>query len=107
MSVLNDLYEVIADRKANPTEGSYTNYLFEKGLDKILKKVGEETTETIIAAKDNDKTETVYEIADLTYHILVMMAEMDIPLEDVQAELEKRSHKIGNKKAERKEIVNL
>ena len=76
MSELVKLYEVILNRKNNQLEGSYTNYLFEKGLDKILKKVGEEATETIIAAKDHDQKEVVNEVADLTYHLLVMLAEL-------------------------------
>ena len=79
-------------------EGSYTCYLFEKGLDKILKKVGEESAETIIAAKNDVPEDTVGEINDLFYHVLVMMAELNIPLEDVLAEMEKRSRKIGNLK---------
>ena len=97
-TILKDMYEVILDRKKNPMEGSYTCYLFEKGLDKILKKVGEESAETIIAAKNNVKEDTVGEINDLFYHVLVMMAELDIPLEDVMQEMEKRSEKIGNLK---------
>ena len=99
--VLQDLYQVILDRKANPTEGSYTCYLFEKGLDKILKKVGEESAETIIAAKNDVPSDTVGEISDLIYHLLVMMAEKEIPLEDVLAELDHRSQKIGNLKTMR------
>lgn len=97
-NVLKELYEVILDRKANPQEGSYTCYLFEKGLDKILKKVGEESAETIIAAKNDVAADTVGEISDLIYHLMVMMAEKNIPLEDVLAELETRSRKIGNLK---------
>jgi phosphoribosyl-ATP pyrophosphohydrolase len=89
---------VVLDRKANPMEGSYTCYLFEKGLDKILKKVGEESAETIIAAKNDVPADTVGEISDLIYHLLVMMAEKEIPLEDVLRELDKRSQKIGNLK---------
>lgn len=96
--VLFDLYRVILDRKAHPTEGSYTCYLFEKGLDKILKKVGEESAETIIAAKNDVSADTVGEISDLFYHVLVMMAEKGIPLEDVLQELDRRSQKIGNLK---------
>ena len=92
------LEEVVEHRKTNPEEGSYTCYLFEKGLDKILKKVGEECAETIIAAKNGDKAETVYEIADLFYHVMVMMAASDIGLDEVKAELEKRSEKSGNLK---------
>lgn len=90
------LYEMIEGRKTEPKEGSYTTYLFEKGMDKILKKVGEESTEVIIAGAKNDKEETVYEIADLAYHIMVMMVEQGITLEDVTAELSKR-HVIDHK----------
>lgn len=95
---LVSLEEVIADRKANPEEGSYTCYLFEKGLDKVLKKVGEECAETIIAAKNGDKTELNGEVNDLIYHLMVMMNICELPLDDVLAELEKRSKKIGNLK---------
>ncbi len=97
-TILKDMYAVILDRKQNPMDGSYTCYLFEKGLDKILKKVGEESAETIIAAKNDVPEDTVGEINDLFYHVLVMMAELNIPLEDVLAEMEKRSQKIGNLK---------
>lgn len=97
-STLERLYEVVMDRKANPQEGSYTCYLFDKGLDKILKKVGEECAETIIAAKNDVPSDTVGEISDLIYHLMVMMAEKDIPLEDVLAELDRRAQKIGNLK---------
>ena len=97
-SVLKDLYAVVEDRKSNPQEGSYTCYLFDKGLDKILKKVGEECAETIIAAKNNVQADTVGEISDLLYHLIVMMAEQNIPLEAVLGELEIRSKKIGNLK---------
>ena len=97
-STLKALYQVILDRKTNPQEGSYTCYLFDKGLDKILKKVGEECAETIIAAKNGVREETVGEIADLFYHVLVMMVNEGIPLTDVTAELDKRSQKIGNLK---------
>lgn len=96
--ILKDMYQVILDRKEHPMEGSYTCYLFEKGLDKILKKVGEESAETIIAAKNSVPADTVGEINDLFYHVLVMMAELQIPLEDVLAEMELRSRKIGNLK---------
>lgn len=96
--VFTELYKVIEDRRANPQEGSYTCYLFDKGLDKILKKVGEECAETIIAAKNGDKEETVGEIADLFYHVLVMMVNEGIPLTDVTAELDRRGQKIGNLK---------
>lgn len=97
-STLEALYQVILDRKANPQEGSYTCYLFGKGLDKILKKVGEECAETIIAAKNNVPTDTVGEVSDLIYHLLVMLAEQGIPLKDVLAELSRRAEKIGNLK---------
>lgn len=97
-SVLNALYQTVINRKNNPQEGSYTCYLFEKGLDKILKKVGEECSETIIAAKNGDNKETVLEISDLLYHITVMMVNQGIDINDVYAELEKRSEKTGNLK---------
>ena len=92
---MKGLYELIEGRKTNPQEGSYTTYLFEKGIDKILKKIGEESTEVIIGAK-NSREEAVYEIADLAYHVMVMMAEMEIPLTDVTKELAKR-HVIDHK----------
>lgn len=95
---LKNLYAVVEDRKANPQEGSYTCYLFEKGLDKILKKVGEECAETIIAAKNGVQEDTVGEISDLIYHLTVMMVQSGIPLEAVMAELDTRSAKIGNLK---------
>lgn len=95
---LISLENVVADRRANPEEGSYTCYLFEKGLDKVLKKVGEECAETIIAAKNGGKEELTGEISDLLYHLVVMMNCCDLPLSDVMEELEKRSHKIGNLK---------
>ena len=95
------LLELIAGRKSDKKEGSYTTYLFEKGLDKILKKVGEECTEVIIAAKSDDKKETVYEIADLAYHVMVLMVEMGISLEDIHRELASRhviDHKVKQEK---------
>ena len=95
------LYEMLVGRKINKKEGSYTTYLFEKGLDKILKKVGEECTEVIIGAKGGDKAETVYEIADLIYHITVMMIEMGISIDEVTEELAKRhivDHKVKQEK---------
>lgn len=97
-NTLQQLYNVILDRRANPQEGSYTCYLFEKGLDKILKKVGEESAETVIAAKNGVQSDTVGEISDLIYHLLVMMADQNIPLSAVMEELERRSLKIGNLK---------
>jgi phosphoribosyl-ATP pyrophosphohydrolase/phosphoribosyl-AMP cyclohydrolase len=87
---LDDLMKLIEGRKTNPKEGSYTTYLFEKGIDKILKKVGEECTEVIIAGKGGDRAEAIFEIADLTYHIMVMMTEMGISLDEVRAELASR-----------------
>lgn len=93
---LDGLVKLIEGRKLEKTEGSYTTYLFEKGLDKILKKVGEECTEVIIAAKADDKRETVYEIADLAYHVLVLMIQMGISLEDIHRELASR-HVIDKK----------
>jgi len=96
--ILEELYGVVTDRKANPEEGSYTCYLFDKGLDKILKKVGEECAETIIAAKNNDNEELKNEICDLIYHLTVLMVENGLPLEDVMEELDARSAKIGNLK---------
>ena len=89
--VLEALYATVENRRDNPKEGSYTCYLLDKGIDKILKKVGEECSETIIAAKNDDNSETVYEIADLIYHLTVMMVKLGIPLEDVLAELEKEA----------------
>jgi len=93
---LEGLMQLIAGRKTDKKEGSYTTYLFEKGIDKILKKVGEECTEVIIAGKANDKKETVYEIADLCYHVMVLMIEMGISLEDIHTELASR-HVIDKK----------
>lgn len=96
--VFNALYETVIDRRENPQEGSYTCYLFEKGLDKILKKVGEECAETIIAAKNGCNEETVLEISDLIFHLTVLMAQQGITPEDITAELAKRSQKTGNLK---------
>ena len=95
------LMELIEGRKTEKKEGSYTSYLFEKGLDKILKKVGEECTEVIIAAKDDDRKETIYEVADLAYHVMVMMIQMGISLEDIHKELASRhviDHKVKQEK---------
>lgn len=88
--ILQELYDIIVDRTINPKEGSYTNYLFEKGLDKILKKVGEEAAEVIIAAKNISKDEVRYEIADLFYHIFVLMVERDLTPDDIYDELRRR-----------------
>ena len=98
---LESLMEMLVGRKVEKKEGSYTTYLFEKGIDKILKKVGEECTEVIIAAKADDKKETIYEIADLTYHVMVMMIEMGISLDDIHKELASRhviDHKVKQEK---------
>ncbi len=98
---LQALMQLIEGRKTEKKEGSYTTYLFDKGLDKILKKVGEESTEVIIAAKADDKAETVYEIADLAYHVLVLMIQMGISYEDIHRELASRhviDHKIKQEK---------
>ncbi len=98
---LRGLMRLIEGRKTNPQEGSYTTYLFEKGLDKILKKVGEESTEVIIAGKAEDKAETVYEIADLIYHVMVLMVEMGISVDDIVKELASRhviDHKVKQEK---------
>ena len=98
---LQGLMTLIEGRKLNPQEGSYTTYLFNKGLDKILKKVGEECTEVIIAAKAEDKKETIYEIADLAYHTLVLMTEAGISVEDIHRELASRhviDHKVKQEK---------
>jgi len=89
-SVLQELYDLIADRKLNPVDGSYTNYLFDKGIDKILKKVGEEAAEVIIAAKNNSKEEITYEVADLFYHLCVLLVDNDVTLEDIFKELDSR-----------------
>lgn len=105
--VLNELYAVIKDRKENPMEGSYTNYLFDKGIDKILKKVGEESTEVIIAAKNENKDEFVGEVCDVMYHLMVLLVEKNVDLEDISEELNKRSKKIGNKKEERKPVEKI
>ena len=98
---LEGLYALLEDRREKLPENSYTTYLFQKGLDKILKKVGEECTEVIIAGKAEDKRETVYEIADLCYHVMVLMVQMGIPLQDVQKELASRhiiDHKVKQEK---------
>ena len=98
---LAGLYQLLQGRRQQPQAGSYTSYLFEKGLDKILKKVGEECTEVIIAAKDQDKPETVYEVADLCYHVLVLLVQMGISPAEIIAELDKRhivDHKVKQEK---------
>ncbi len=98
---MDGLYELLEGRKNNMPEGSYTTYLFQKGKDKILKKIGEESTEVIIAAKDDDKAETIYEVADLAYHVMVMMVEMGISVDDIRRELASRhviDHKVKQEK---------
>ncbi len=98
---LEGLYQLLLGRKKDMPEGSYTTYLFQKGLDKILKKVGEESTEVIIAGKADDKAETIYEIADLAYHVMVLMVQMGITVEDIRGELASRhviDHKVKQEK---------
>jgi len=98
---LEGLYDLLVGRKEQMPEGSYTTYLFQKGIDKILKKVGEESTEVIIAGKADDKAETVYEIADLAYHVMVLMVQMGITVEDIRSELASRhviDHKVKQEK---------
>ena len=98
---MDGLYELLEGRKEELPEGSYTTYLFQKGIDKILKKIGEESTEVIIAAKADDKKETIYEVADLAYHIMVMMTEMGISVDDLRRELASRhiiDHKVKQEK---------
>ena len=98
---LEGLYDLLAGRKKDRPEGSYTTYLFDKGIDKILKKVGEESTEVIIGGSHGDKAETVYEIADLAYHVMVLMVEMGISVEDIHRELASRhviDHKVKQEK---------
>lgn len=89
-SIIEKIYDKIVDRKENPMEGSYTNYLFDKGLDKILKKVGEESAEVIIAAKNNSKEELIYESSDLVYHMLVLLINQGLTIDDIKKELKKR-----------------
>ncbi|NTW71031.1 MAG: bifunctional phosphoribosyl-AMP cyclohydrolase/phosphoribosyl-ATP diphosphatase HisIE [Eubacteriaceae bacterium] len=91
--MLFKLYEIVRERQTNPLEGSYTNYLFDKGLDKILKKVGEESAETIIAAKNNSKEELIYESSDLMYHLMVLLVNQGVTLEEIMHELGKRHKK--------------
>ena len=107
MSELKSLYATIQDRKENPEQGSYTSYLFDKGLDKILKKLGEENTEVIIASLMQSKEDLINEIGDLLYHLIVLMVEKGITLEEVETELDKRSKKSHNLKPERRTIENL
>ena len=90
MDIMRELYSVIMDRKEHPVEGSYTNYLFEKGTDKISKKLGEEAVEVVIAASQRNRKATIQEIADLEYHLLVLMADRGITLDDIETELRSR-----------------
>ncbi len=92
VEMIEKLYELIQDRKNNPKEGSYTNYLFDKGLDKILKKVGEESAEVIIGAKNRNKDEIVYEVSDLVYHVLVLMVNEGVSIDDIRDELRGRKN---------------
>ena len=98
MNIIQDLYNIVLQRKQVPEQGSYTCYLFEQGIDKILKKCGEECTEMVIAAKNADNAELTNEIADLIYHILVLCAERQLPWSEVEAVLTERRNKIGNLK---------
>lgn len=98
MDAFKNMYDVVVDRRANPQEGSYTCYLFDKGIDKILKKCGEECTEMVIAAKNNDKDELANEINDLLYHMIVMMVDRGVTVEDIEQIMVERSKKIGNLK---------
>ena len=98
MDAFKDMYDVVVDRRANPQESSYTCYLFDKGIDKILKKCGEECTEMVIAAKNNDKDELANEINDLLYHMIVMMVDRGVTVEDIENIMVERSKKIGNLK---------
>ncbi|MEG0314229.1 MAG: phosphoribosyl-ATP diphosphatase [Erysipelotrichaceae bacterium] len=106
MDAIKREYDKIIEKKDSTEEGSYTKYLFDKGIEKVVKKVGEEATEVVIAAIKNDKEELIGEVCDLTYHVLVAMATCGVTLEDVEAELDKRAAKENNFKGERKEIIN-
>lgn len=107
MNEIEILYNTIKERKESKEEGSYTSYLFNKGTEKILKKVGEECTEVVIASLAQSKEDQICEISDLCYHVLVLMVQQGISLEDINKELEKRAQKTHNLKAERKPIENL
>lgn len=97
-AIFQSVYDLIKDRQVNPIENSYTNYLFDQGTDKICKKIGEEASETIIAAKNEDRDELIGEIDDLLYHIFVLMAKKNISLQDIQSKLKERHQITGNKK---------
>ncbi len=107
MKELENLYDLALERKKNPEQGSYTAYLYEKGLEKILKKIGEESTEVVVAALSQSNEELIGEINDLFYHVIVLMVEKGITLEDVEAEMVRRSLKQHNLKAERKPVTNV
>ncbi len=107
MDAIREEFNTILKRKDCGEEGSYTNYLFNKGTEKILKKVGEEATEVVIASLGDNKEELVGEICDLTYHVLVLMAQKGVSLEDIESELKKRREKSNNFKGERKAIEKL
>ena len=107
MNELESLYATALDRKANPEEGSYTTYLYNKGLEKILKKIGEESTEVVVASLSQSNEELIGEINDLIYHLVVLMVEKGITLEDVEAEMIRRSGKQHNLKAERKPVTKV
>ncbi|EJF01437.1 phosphoribosyl-ATP diphosphatase [Liquorilactobacillus mali] len=102
MQNLEELYQLVLKRKENPKEGSYTDYLFTKGLDKILKKVGEESTEVIVASKNPDKSELVYETADLLYHLMVLLVEQGVGFDEIKVELAKREGLMSKTKDRRK-----
>ncbi|KRL04120.1 phosphoribosyl-ATP diphosphatase [Liquorilactobacillus hordei] len=106
MQNLEELYQLVLKRKENPKEGSYTDYLFTKGLDKILKKVGEESTEVIVAAKNSNKSELVYETADLLYHLMVLLVEQGVAFDEIKEELAKREG-LMSKTKDRREIQDL
>jgi phosphoribosyl-ATP pyrophosphohydrolase len=107
MNELEKQYETALERKKNPEKGSYTAYLYDKGLEKICKKIGEESTEVVIAAMSQSNEELIGEINDLAYHVIVLMVEKGISLEDIKEEMRKRSEKQHNLKAERKPVTNL
>ncbi|MFD1421007.1 phosphoribosyl-ATP diphosphatase [Lactiplantibacillus songbeiensis] len=106
MQNMEDLYQLIAQRQKNPKKGSYTDYLFTEGLDKILKKVGEESTEVVVAAKNPDDDALVYETADLFYHVLVLLVQRGVSFDQIKAELAKREGKMSDFK-DRPKIKNL
>jgi phosphoribosyl-ATP pyrophosphohydrolase len=107
MNELENLYQTALDRKNNPEEGSYTTYLYNKGLEKILKKIGEESTEVVVAALSQSNEELIGELNDLVYHLIVLMVEKGISLEDVEREMIRRSEKQHNLKAERKPVTKV